>query len=138
MLQLVTFILHATTTPGFITLHPDILSIIQNDLAHFSPPSASTQAVTFPIIRKLFTALWMKPPPHNTDDQFSDPTIRFVIHTQVTQAGALRGPAEVTGVFAKMVYNMVSHVMVNDVTKTHEFAAIVLPRGRSLPTCAAS
>ena len=138
MLQLVTFVLHAVNTPGFITLHPDILSIIQNDLAHFSHPSASTQAVTFPIIRKLFTALWMKPPPHNPDDQFSDPTIRFVIHTQVTQAGALRGPAEVTGVFAKLVYNMVSHIRLNHVTTTHESTAIVLPRGRSLPTCAAT
>lgn len=118
LLQLVAFILRAAETPGFIILHPDILSIIQNDLAHFPPPSATAQDVAFPIIRRLFTALWTKQPPYNPDDEFSNPTIRFVIHTQVTPAGALRGPTHVTGVFAKLVYNMVSCFECHDISKS--------------------
>ncbi|KAH9852007.1 hypothetical protein C2E23DRAFT_860305 [Lenzites betulinus] len=57
-------------------------------------------------IHQLLLALWMREWTPSEGNLFPDPTVRFVIHTQVRADGSLKKPEEVTGVFAKLVYNM--------------------------------
>ncbi|KAI0628002.1 hypothetical protein C8Q77DRAFT_1068933, partial [Trametes polyzona] len=57
-------------------------------------------------IHQLLLGLWMREWTPTRDNQFPDPTVRFVIHTQVNVDGSLKKPEEVTGVFAKLMYDM--------------------------------
>ncbi|KAI0629102.1 hypothetical protein C8Q77DRAFT_1161753 [Trametes polyzona] len=57
-------------------------------------------------IHQLLLGLWMREWTPTRDNQFPDPTVRFVIHTQVNADGSLKKPEEVTGVFAKLTYDM--------------------------------
>ncbi|KAI0633912.1 hypothetical protein C8Q77DRAFT_1217292 [Trametes polyzona] len=57
-------------------------------------------------IHQLLLGLWMREWTPTRDNQFPDPTVRFVIHTQVNADGSLKKPEEVTGVFAKLMYDM--------------------------------
>lgn len=59
-------------------------------------------------IHSLLLALWMREWTPTVDNLFPDPTVCFVIHTQVNQDGSLKKPESVTGIFAKLVYDMVS------------------------------
>ena len=55
----------------------------------------------------LLTELWSQKWTLSHEDPFPDPTIRFIIHTQVKADGSLKEPKEVTGVLAKLTYIMV-------------------------------
>ncbi|KAI0628493.1 hypothetical protein C8Q77DRAFT_1220921 [Trametes polyzona] len=57
-------------------------------------------------IHQLLLGLWMREWTPSRVNQFPDPTVRFVIHTQVNADGSLKKPEEVTGVFAKLMYGM--------------------------------
>ena len=59
-------------------------------------------------IHSLLFAVWTRQWPPASDNLFPDPTLRFIIHTQVNRDGSLKKAEEATGVFAKLVYNMVS------------------------------
>ena len=59
-------------------------------------------------IREICHLLWaVNHPPPSSTNPYPDLTIRFIIHTQVLPDGSLKKPQEVTGIFAKMCYNMV-------------------------------
>ncbi|KAI0348885.1 hypothetical protein OH77DRAFT_1548212, partial [Trametes cingulata] len=57
-------------------------------------------------IHCLLLALWTQNWCSTQANPFPDPTVRFVIHTQLNRDGSLKGPKDVTGIFAKLVYNM--------------------------------
>ncbi|KAL1936873.1 hypothetical protein VTO73DRAFT_6213, partial [Trametes versicolor] len=57
-------------------------------------------------IHQLLLMLWMREWTPTVDNLFPDPTVCFVIHTQVNQDGSLKKPESVTGIFAKLVYDM--------------------------------
>ncbi len=59
-------------------------------------------------IHRLLLALWMREWIPTADNLFPDPTVRFVIHTQVDKDGSLKKAENATGIFAKLVYDMVS------------------------------
>ncbi|CDO77783.1 hypothetical protein BN946_scf184604.g1 [Trametes cinnabarina] len=64
-------------------------------------------------IHKLLLSLWMREWPPSAGNLFPDPTVQFVIHTQVNCDGSLKKAEEVTGVFAKLVYDMVSSLFLS-------------------------
>ncbi|KAI0775642.1 hypothetical protein BD413DRAFT_436072, partial [Trametes elegans] len=57
-------------------------------------------------IHTLLLTLWTRNWCATQANPFPDPTLRFIIHTQLNHDGSLKGPKDVTGIFAKMVYNM--------------------------------
>ncbi|KAL7278856.1 hypothetical protein ACG7TL_006687 [Trametes sanguinea] len=57
-------------------------------------------------IHELLLGLWMREWPPSAGNLFPDPTLQFVIHTQVNRDGSLKKAEEVTSVFAKLVYDM--------------------------------
>lgn len=63
-------------------------------------------------IHQLLLALWMREWTPTAGNLFPDPTVRLVIHTQVNADGSLKKPEDVTGVFAKLVYDMVSSLSI--------------------------
>ena len=60
-------------------------------------------------IHKLLLSLWTCEWTPSQANQFPDPTVQFVIHTQVNTDGSLKKPEEVTVIFAKLVYGMVCY-----------------------------
>lgn len=58
-------------------------------------------------IKSILWQLWTSSYNITPLEHFPDPTLRFIIHTQVNQDGSLKPPQQVTGVFAKMTYNIV-------------------------------
>ncbi|KAI0365170.1 hypothetical protein BV20DRAFT_909139, partial [Pilatotrama ljubarskyi] len=57
-------------------------------------------------IHSLLLALWTRNWSSTQANPFPDPTVCFIIHTQLNRDGSLKGPKDVTGIFAKLVYNM--------------------------------
>ncbi len=58
-------------------------------------------------VKNILLSLWTEKWPLSHNNPFSDPTIRFIIHTQINQDGTVKEPREVTGVLAKLTYLMV-------------------------------
>ena len=52
--------------------------------------------------------LWIQEQSPTQLNPFPDPTLQFVIHTQINRDGSLKPPKDITGIFAKMAYKMVS------------------------------
>ncbi|KAI0323904.1 hypothetical protein GY45DRAFT_1349651 [Cubamyces sp. BRFM 1775] len=57
-------------------------------------------------IHELLLSLWTREWTPSQANQFPDPTLQFVIHTQVNGDRSLKKPEDVTGIFAKLVYGM--------------------------------
>ena len=55
------------------------------------------------LLFSVLTHIW----PTSADNQFPDPIIRFVMHTQLNQDLSFKQPHEVTGILAKLTYNIV-------------------------------
>lgn len=58
-------------------------------------------------LKNVLLTLWTEKWPLTHNNLFPDPTIRFIIHTQVKADGTLKDPREVTGILAKLTYIMV-------------------------------
>lgn len=80
--------------------------------AALSPDAATVHDDHDEIIGNMMADLWSQPYRPVGRTLFNDPTIRFVIHTQVNPDLSLKDPREVTGVLAKLTYCMVSVVVV--------------------------
>ena len=59
------------------------------------------------MIGNVLVELWTQKYPVTPENLFPDPTIRFIMHTQVNADGTLKDPREVTGILAKFTYIMV-------------------------------
>ncbi|KAL7284912.1 hypothetical protein ACG7TL_002226 [Trametes sanguinea] len=57
-------------------------------------------------VHKVLFAIWTREWTPSIYNCFPDPTLCFVIHTQVNADGSLKKPEDVTGIFAKLIYNM--------------------------------
>lgn len=58
-------------------------------------------------VHQLLLTLWMQEWTPSMETLFPDPTLQFIIHTQVNRDGSLKKPEDATGIFAKLIYNMV-------------------------------
>ena len=102
ILQLLCFVLRAQATLDLpVEVKACLTALSQSD--HFDVEEITSA------IHKLLLSLWTREWTPSQANQFPDPTIQFVIHTQVNGDGSLKTPEEVTGIFAKLVYDMVCH-----------------------------
>ncbi|KAI0682834.1 hypothetical protein C8T65DRAFT_750026 [Cerioporus squamosus] len=74
--------------------------------AALSPDAANVHDEHDVLIGNMMAALWSEPYRPVGRTLFNDPTIRFVIHTQVNPDLSLKDPREVTGILAKLTYCM--------------------------------
>ena len=108
-LRLVSFLMRANELSTPIPLTPELQKLLRDDIPiHSGPTSNSTPRERHSVVRSLFLALWTACWTPTNENLFPDPTIRFILHTQVNLDGSLKPPENVTGVFAKLEYILVS------------------------------
>ncbi len=112
--RLIIFLLRiADPAHGYDMEVPVGLDITSEELrqAALSPNAANVHDDHDELICNMMADLWSQPYRPVGRTLFNDPTIRFVIHTQVNPDLSLKDPREVTGVLAKLTYCMVSIVI---------------------------
>ena len=73
----------------------------------FSPPSTSGEDEEDDLLLMVLVELWSYRYTSIGRTHSNDPTIRFIMHTQVNPDMSLKDPHQVTGIFAKFTYCMV-------------------------------
>ena len=107
VVQLLCFLLRTLTSPSYVLVLPSHIHTSLTQLSQLAAHPQSPDVISAAIHLSLFQ-LWTREWSPTQLNPFPDPTLRFVIHTQVNRDGSLKPPKDVTGIFAKMAYNMVS------------------------------
>ena len=71
------------------------------------PPSSGEDEEDDNLLLMVLVELWSYRYTSIGRTHFNDPTIRFIMHTQVNPDMSLKDPHQVTGIFAKFTYCMV-------------------------------
>ncbi|RPD67669.1 hypothetical protein L226DRAFT_577055 [Lentinus tigrinus ALCF2SS1-7] len=107
--QFIIFLIRiADSTSNYdLKLPVDVQEALQEFQQLALTPTASYQASGVQeFICNILIALWTKTYPPVGRTLFNDPTIRFIMHTQVKPDLSLKDPHQVTGILAKMTYCM--------------------------------
>ena len=107
VVQLLCFLLRTLTSPSYVLVLPSHIHTSLTQLSQLAAHPQSPDVISAAVHLSLFQ-LWTREWSPTQLNPFPDPTLRFVIHTQVNRDGSLKPPKDVTGIFAKMAYNMVS------------------------------
>ena len=107
VVQLLCFLLRTLTSLSYVLV---LLPHIHTSLGHLSQLAANPQSsdVMSAAIHLPLFQLWIQEQSPTQLNPFPDPTLQFVIHTQINRDGSLKPPKDITGIFAKMAYKMVS------------------------------
>ena len=106
-MRLVCFLCRIQHNKAYHYTLPNKVASCLDDLKSVLTNEEQDDEVILFFVHCLLQTLWMSTWVPTPDKLFPDPTLRFIIHTQVEPDGSLSRPEKVTGVFAKMLYLIV-------------------------------
>ena len=107
VVQLLCFLLRTLSSPFYVLALPPHIHTSLSQLSQLAADPQSSDVMSAAIHLPLFQ-LWIQEQSPTQLNPFPDPTLQFVIHTQINRDGSLKPPKDITGIFAKMAYKMVS------------------------------
>lgn len=108
VVQLIAFVIHASSHSTYqCGWHDSISTLMQSFATEIRNEDVAEHVDFDEYVKNIILSLWTETWPVSHDNPFPDPTICFIIHTQINQDGTIKEPCEVTGILAKLTYLMV-------------------------------